>query len=106
MNAGYRMLISIRRYVPPERRAEYAAGWAALHAAATGHGAHAWHFVSVNEPDVYIEFLEFGSDNDVRAEPGVVAAIQSLHERFGDAYPMPRTLEEWVEIPAAAREGA
>lgn len=106
MNTGHRILVSIRRYVAPDRRAEYAEGWTALYAAATAAGAHAWHFVSVNQQDVYLEFLEFGSDNDVRADPDVVAAIQSLHDRFGDAYPVPRTLEEWVEIPSTAREGA
>lgn len=94
-----RRLVSIRRYVPSEHIPEYAELWAALHRAASARGAHAWAFASVDHRDTYVEFLEFGRDTDVRADPEVVAAIQALHERFGDPYPTPRTLEEWVALP-------
>jgi hypothetical protein len=104
MIAGSRMLVSIRRFVPASRRREYAGAWAALHAAATAQGAHAWHFVSAADPGVYLEFLEFGAESDVRADPDTVAAIQALHEAFGDPYPMPKTLEEWVEVPTMTEE--
>jgi hypothetical protein len=94
-----RRLVSIRRTVPQDRIPEYAELWAALHRAATERGAHAWSFASVDHRDVFLEFLEFGEASDVRADAATVAAIQALHERFGDAYPAPRTLEEWVALP-------
>jgi hypothetical protein len=94
-----RRLVSIRRYVPSDRIPEYAEMWAALHHAATSRGAHAWAFASADHRDTYIEFLEFGADSDVRSDEGVVAAIQALHAKFGDPYPTPRTLEEWVALP-------
>src|ERR1043165_1906320 len=93
METSPRRLVSIRRFVPSDRIPEYAELWAALHHAATSRGAHAWAFASADHRDTYIEFLEFGADSDVRSDPGVVAAIQALHEKFGDAYPAPRTLE-------------
>lgn len=92
--------MSIRRGVPPARRQAYEAAWARLHAAATARGGHAWRFASTDEEDVFLEFLEFGMDNDLRADVAVRAAIQALHASFGDPYPPPQTLEEWVEIPA------
>lgn len=99
METSPRRLVSIRRYVPTERIPEYAEAWAALHNAATARGAHAWAFASADHRDVYVEFLEFGAESDVRSDPGVVAAIQVLHEKFGEPYPAPRTLEEWVALP-------
>ncbi len=44
-------------------------------------------------------FLEFGADADLREDPAALAAIMALHEAFGDPYPLPKTLEEWIEIP-------
>lgn len=99
MDTSLRRLVSIRRLVPTERIPEYAEAWAALHNAVTARGAHAWAFASADHRDVYVEFLEFGEDSDVRSDPGVVSAIQALHEKFGDPYPTPRTLEEWVALP-------
>lgn len=96
-----RRLISIRRHVPEEGLAEYDALWGALHAAATEHGAHAWRFRSADVADVYLEFLEFGAETDIRATPSVLAGIQALHRHFGDVYPMPKTIEEWVNVPSA-----
>jgi hypothetical protein len=106
MITGSRMLISIRRTVPQDRVEVYAEAWTTLHRAATALGAHAWHFISTSQPDVFLEFLEFGADADIRADPHVVAAIEALHTQFGDPYPPPKTLEEWMEIPAPAREEA
>ena len=97
--SGERRLVSIRRYVPPDAREDYAEGWAALHAAATARGAHAWTFLSADVPDVFLEFLEFGPDSDIRADTDTLAAIKALHERFGEPYPAPKTIEEWVAIP-------
>ncbi|HWK90487.1 MAG TPA: hypothetical protein VNP72_10910 [Longimicrobium sp.] len=104
MNLSGRRLVSIRRLVPSDRIPQYAAAWAELHAAATARGAHAWHFASADQRDVYVEFLEFGSDSDVRSDAATVAAIRELHEQFGDPYPMPNTLEEWVEVPGPVVE--
>ena len=97
-----RHLVSIRRHVPAERRHEYDAAWGQLHAAATALDAHAWRFASADEPEVFLEFLEFGLDRDIRGEPHVVGAIRALHESFHDLYPPPKTIEEWVELPTDA----
>ena len=94
-----RRLVSIRRHVPNDRLPEYLELWTALRTAVRAHGAHAWHFARAGEPELFIEFLEFGSDSDVRADETVVQGIQALHDRFGDPYPPPMTLEEWVELP-------
>jgi hypothetical protein len=99
MDTTLRRLVSIRRHVPQDRIPEYAELWAKLHHAASLRGAHAWAFASADHKDTYIEFLEFGGDSDVRSDEGVVAAIQALHEKFGEPYPAPRTLEEWVALP-------
>lgn len=94
-----RRLVSIRRMVPPGRRAEYDLAWGRLHAAATARGGHAWRFRCTDTDGVFLEFLEFGMDNDLRADVEVRAAIQLLHTFFGDSYPPPSTLEEWIESP-------
>jgi hypothetical protein len=99
METSPRRLVSIRRYVPADRIPEYAEAWARLHQAATALGAKAWAFASADHRDVYMEFLEFGADSELRSDARVVGAIQALHERFGEAYPAPRTLEEWVALP-------
>jgi hypothetical protein len=101
---GERSLVSIRRFVPQHRRGEYAELWAALHAAASDRGAHAWHFLSTETPGVFLEFLEFGPESDVRSDSEVLEAIRQLHNEFGLPYPTPNTLEEWVEITAPSRE--
>ena len=98
METSLRRLVSIRRLVPADRIPEYAEAWAVLHNAATAAGAHAWAFASTDHRDVYMEFLEFGAESDVRQDTEVLAMIKSLHEAFGDPYPPPQTLEEWVEI--------
>jgi hypothetical protein len=104
VKTGERRLVSIRRFVPQHLRGEYAEVWATLHAAATAQGAHAWHFVSAETPGVFLEFLEFGPESDVRSDPAVLDAIRALHTEFGMPYPSPNTLEEWVEIAAPVRE--
>ena len=104
VKTGERRLVSIRRFVPQHRRGEYAEVWATLHAAVTAQGAHAWHFISAETPGVFLEFLEFGPESDVRADPAVVEAIRMLHTEFGMPYPSPNTIEEWVEIAAPGRE--
>ena len=103
---GERRLVSIRRFVPQHRRGDYAELWAQLHAAATARGAHAWHFQNADEgtPGVFLEFIEFGPESDPRSDTTVLEAIRALHAEFGQPYPTPSTLEEWVEIAAPARE--
>jgi hypothetical protein len=100
MSMGERRLVSIRRLVPKDRLEEYVTLWLALRTAATAGGAHAWHFASADVPNVYLEFLEFGPESDVRSDPDTVEAIRRLHETFGEPHPPPVTIEEWVEIPA------
>lgn len=96
-----RRLVSIRRMVGLEApdRARYDALWSALHDAATARGAHAWRFESADDPGVFLEFLEFGPESDVRADPDALEAIRALHAGFGQPYPIPKTLEEWTEAP-------
>lgn len=94
-----RRLVSIRRTVAPARLAEYDAAWARLHAAATARRAHAWRFRSADVEDLYLEFLEFGTEEDLRGDADALEAIRVLHEAFGEPYPAPMTLEEWIEIP-------
>lgn len=93
-----RRLVSIRRRVPAPELDAYRAAWRELHAAATARGAHAWHFASADSPEVVLEFLEFGADTDVREDAAVLAALQQLHTRFGQPSPLPKPLEEWLEL--------
>lgn len=94
-----RRLLSIRRAVPGGRREEYEAAWARLHAAAIARGAHAWRFRSARVPELYLEFLEFGAEADLRADPSAQAALRALHASFGEPFPAPEAQEEWIEIP-------
>ena len=98
MDGTERRLVSIRRHVPTARLEEYLTLWMRMRVAAQACGAHAWNFVSADVPELYLEFLEFGAESDVRQDTEVLAMIKSLHEAFGDPYPPPQTLEEWVEI--------
>src|SRR3954465_10689665 len=100
VKTGERRLVSIRRFAPQHRRGEHAEAWAGLQPAAPAQGAHAWHFVSAETPGVFLEFLEFGPESDVRSDEAVVEAIRMLHTEFGMPYPSPTTIEEWVEIAA------
>lgn len=93
-----RRLVSIRRWVG-DAQEDYEPLWAGLHAAATARGAHAWRFASADQPGVHLEFLEFGDESDIRADPETLEAIRALHARFGEPYPVPQTLEEWTETP-------
>ena len=104
MDGTERRLVSIRRRVPTERLEEYLTLWLQLRVAAKALGAHAWNFVSADVPEVYLEFLEFGHESDIRSDPGVLAGIKALHEAFGEVYPPPQTLEEWIEIRFGAAE--
>jgi hypothetical protein len=98
MDGTERRLVSIRRRVPTTKLETYLTLWMQMREAAKARGAHAWNFVSSDVPEVYLEFLEFGHDSDIRQDPDVLAVIKVLHETFGDLYPAPQTLEEWVEI--------
>jgi len=104
MPMGERRLVSIRRLVPKEQLEMYVTLWLELYTAATALGAHAWHFASADVPNVYLEFLEFGPESDVRSDPAVVEGIRALHNEFGMPYPSPNTIEEWVEIAAPGRD--
>jgi hypothetical protein len=98
-NQDERRLVSIRRWVSEQAREEYDAAWLRLHTAATGGGGHAWRFASASEANLYLEFLEFATERDLRADPEIVASLHALHQNFGDPYPPPRTIEEWIGIP-------
>ena len=87
-----RTLVSLRRTVAPDRKPGYDAAWAALAAAAAARDAHAWRFVSVENPSMHLEFLEFRSDADPRADEAVRSALHLLNERA-----TPAVTEEWEE---------
>ena len=98
-----RRLISIRRMVPADRRFDYESAWRSLHTAVLQtEGAHAWRFRSDEVDGLFLEFLEFGTDADVRADMEVLNGIKALHEGFHDPYPIPKTIEEWIEVPTLA----
>jgi hypothetical protein len=97
-NQDERRLISIRRWVSDEEKDAYDAGWKRLHAAATASGGHAWRFASAGEANLYLEFLEFAAARDLREDPEILASLQALHQKFGDPYPPPRTIEEWIGV--------
>ena len=71
--------MSIRRQVAPARSAAYADAWHHLHALATARGAHAWRFRAAECDGLFLEFLEFGAERDLRADAEVRDAIQALH---------------------------
>jgi hypothetical protein len=98
MDGTERRLVSIRRRVPTDKLEEYLTLWVTMRVNAKARGAHAWNFVSADVPELYLEFLEFGPEADVRQDPDVLGTIKALHEAFGEVYPAPQTLEEWVEI--------
>ena len=98
MDGTERRLVSIRRHVPTASLETYLTIWMRMRVAAQACGAHAWTFVSADVPEVYMEFLEFGGESDVRQDPEVLDCIKALHEAFGEPYPAPQTLEEWVAI--------
>lgn len=89
-----RRLVSIRRRVSPALRAGYDAAWARVRAAAVAREAHAWRFRSAEEEGLYLEFLEFRAERDVRADPEARSALAAL-AAFGE-----ERAEEWTEIPA------
>ena len=97
-NQDERRLISIRRWVPDESRDEYDAAWLRLHAVATAGGGHAWRFASASDANLYLEFLEFAAARDLRENPEILASLQALHQNFGDPYPAPTTIEEWIGV--------
>lgn len=79
----------------PERQPGYHAAWADLHHAAVAQGAHAWRFSALDDPDLFLEFLEFRAGSDPRADPEVRALLILLDTHWGSA-----AAEEWREVQA------
>jgi hypothetical protein len=85
-----RRLISIRRRVPTAEHERYDALWEVLRSEVVAHGAHAWRFASINDPDERLEFVEFAPDTDPRRAPAVPDALRALADAFAEA-----VTEEW-----------
>lgn len=90
--AAERRLLSLRRRVPPARGASYGELWDALAAAVTADGAHAWRFVSPQDSELHLEFLEFKASDDPRNEEKVRELLDRLDTDTGAS-----TIEEWLE---------
>lgn len=97
-----RHLVSTRRQVPAERRAEYNAAWERLHRSATAQGAHAWRFISAKRDDLFLEFLEFAAGADPRDRSETMAALDHLGTSFGTPPPPADPAEEWREVSEMA----
>ena len=85
-----RSLVSQRRVVTPEQRRGYDDGWEELTRAVEALGAHAWRFVSANNPALFMEFLEFRADADPRGDSAVRESLRRL-----DREAAPAEVEEW-----------
>jgi hypothetical protein len=75
------------RTVPAGSQPDYAAGWRAFVAAARSAGANAWRFRAAEDPDRYMEFLEWQDDGSHAAaawRDGDIAGLgAALDSRFG-----------------------
>ena len=87
-----RRLVSLRRRVPADRVPSYQALWAALAATVTPLQAHAWRFVSPQDPELHLEFLEFGATADPRAAGDVRDLLARMETEAGVS-----TTEEWLQ---------
>lgn len=81
-----RRLLCTRRRVSRGEREAYDLAWAAYVEAAEGAGAHAWRFSAEGDPDLYLEFLEYGGAINVDS-----AQL--------DAIAKPESIERWDEAP-------
>lgn len=87
-----RRLVSLRRRVPAERDPTYRTLWATLVAAVTPLEAHAWRFVSPEDPELHLEFLEFRASADPRAAGDVRDLLARMESEAGDSI-----TEEWLQ---------
>jgi hypothetical protein len=86
-----RRLVSLRRSVPSPRMEAYGALWTSLAEEVVRAGAHAWRFVSPQDPELHLEFLEFKAAVDPRREPPVRALLDRLDVEAAAA-----ATEEWL----------
>lgn len=92
-----RVLVSIRRSVDEPHRQRYEEAWHALADAARAVGAHAWRFRSEREPNLFVEFLEFGAGADPRDDPTVEQALEGL-DTIGKG-----ASEVWIDAEDSSR---
>lgn len=87
-----RRLVSLRRRVPSDRDASYRTLWASLAARVTPLEAHAWRFVSPQDPELHLEFLEFKASADPRAARDVRDLLARMETEAGGSI-----TEEWLQ---------
>ncbi len=93
-----RILTSTRRSAPPARQREYDAAWLRIQQIAATLDTRAWRFQAVNEPGLFLEFLEFAAGSDPRLEPALRDALRAMDAVF----PPVSAAELWAENPPAA----
>lgn len=87
-----RRLLSLQRRVPPALTPAYRALRDELAACVTATGAHAWAFVSRDDPELHLEFLEFEATDDPRMHAEANRLLRRLEAEIG-----PCRVEEWLE---------
>lgn len=98
MSSSTRRLIETRRVLSGGRRRQYDRAWADLRDAVAEAGAHAWRFRSAADPQLHIEYLEFGAGNDPRSVPGIDERLRDLEDIA------PGIMEEWIDAPPTSEE--
>lgn len=88
-----RRLIGTERRVDRRREDAYLAAWERLADRVREEGAHAWLFRADDEPDRFVEFLEFEGSERPTERPEVDAARRLLDEAFE-----PETVREWLGV--------
>jgi len=80
-----RFLLSTVRSV--HDRAAYFAGWRNVRDAVTERGGHAWIFAGADDPDRFIEFIEWkqGDDGPALIDEAAVRSTRSDLDRCGSA---------------------
>lgn len=86
-----RTLVSIRRRLADADIERYEAAWELVRDLVRERKAHAWRFRLSDGSRTFLEFIEFGSNVDPRADTPVADAVARL-----DAI-APGTVEEWTD---------
>lgn len=92
-----RLLLSTRRQVPLDQLDDYSACWQVVEGAVAAAGGRAWLFRGARHQDVFIEFVEWSSDDTsipLPEQPEIVAARAELDELVGPGHD-----DEWEEAP-------
>ena len=86
-------LVSTERRVGEADRKRYGRAWQTVRDAAKVVECRAWRFESARDPELFVEFLEFGEGPDPRESGELASALRALQE-FG-----PGDSREWLDAP-------